>query len=106
MVHAPSAARDILIGSGLHTWTAQDIVGEIILGAFVVTWIVLVRQAKRAGKTKQAKTVETMTCPACRNLSVRPLAGVERVASGVAGGLLFSRKARAHFQCSSCGYTW
>lgn len=43
-------------------------------------------------------------CPACQSQQVVKVPLGRRVSSGVAGGLVFSRAARAQFQCQSCEY--
>lgn len=45
-------------------------------------------------------------CPTCQSSNVKPLGLASRGVSGALGGLLFSRRARAHFTCKSCGYNW
>lgn len=49
---------------------------------------------------------QTPRCPTCQSDDVRHLSLTSRGISGLAGGLLFSRRARAHFTCKSCGYNW
>lgn len=45
-------------------------------------------------------------CPVCSSSDLRRISTSERVVSGVAGGLLFSKKARSQFQCLTCQHTF
>ena len=63
---------------------------------------------------KERETLESLStskskiphCPTCRSQEVLSLGIASRGISALLGGLLFSRRARAHFTCKSCGYNW
>lgn len=61
--------------------------------------------AKRDAK-RQSRMVAKANCPTCRSSSVERVTIGTRAASGVMGGLIFSKKARAQFHCRSCNYYW
>lgn len=54
----------------------------------------------------EAMNLLAVDCPSCHLHLARRVSSKERVASGLGGGLLFGRKARAQFQCLGCGYLW
>lgn len=59
--------------------------------------------AKRQAKVRAPSGV---TCPTCHSSSVERVTLGVRAVSGVAGGFLFSKKARAQFHCRNCNYYW
>lgn len=61
-------------------------------------------EQRRAFHRTHAPTA--VKCPACGTARPRRVGVGERVGSGVAGGILFSQKARAQFQCEYCRYLW
>lgn len=66
------------------------------------------KRADKASPTDSESEQETSTpaCPTCRSRSIKRLTLAARGLSGVTGGILFSRRARAHFTCRDCGYNW
>lgn len=70
----------------------------------------------KAGKEKQARenaeraarlaAPPGVVCPSCASTSVQRMTLGTRAASGIAGGLLFSKGARAQFRCNNCRYLW
>jgi transposase-like protein len=49
--------------------------------------------------------VDDVVCPHCGHHEAQRITAGQRVSSGVAGGLIFSRAARASFRCGHCrGY--
>lgn len=61
--------------------------------------------AKRAAK-QQARLQPGASCPTCHNSGVERVTLGTRAVSGVMGGLIFSKKARAQFHCLTCNYYW
>lgn len=54
----------------------------------------------------EARKMQGVTCPTCHRTSVERVTAGQRITSGVAGGILFSKKARAQFHCRGCGNYW
>jgi hypothetical protein len=95
----------------------MDIIGWILalplLVVIVVTWEWWKEQAQPKPPAKGVPREPfspvkppVQTCPTCGGTRVRNVGPGERVVSGVAGGLLFSKKARAQRQCLRCKYYW
>lgn len=64
-------------------------------------------QASKQRATESASLVDPkkgVKCPACSSTAVRHVGLAERAVGGVAGGLLFSKSARAQFRCTNCDY--
>lgn len=59
-----------------------------------------------AARRSQPPGAVGVRCPSCQGAEVRRVSGGERARSGIAGGLLFAKKARAQFACANCGYFW
>lgn len=78
-----------------RTWAAREKAG---------------RQARsRTGlERREARTQAptTASCLTCGGGDVERVRMGARVVSGVLGGLVFSKKARAQFHCRTCSYYW
>jgi hypothetical protein len=61
---------------------------------------------RRQRAQEEAQRLALIKCPTCQQAGARRVGIGERAGSAVAGGLLLSRKARAQFQCTYCGYLW
>jgi hypothetical protein len=55
---------------------------------------------------RERDLLASIECPTCKGSGVERVTAGQRLASDAAGGLLFGRKARAHFTCTNCGYSW
>lgn len=83
-----------------------------MLGVLVVVGIVLLlcwvagSPSSRDIAKQQARLVPNASCPTCRSTAVERVSLGTRAASGMLGGLIFSKKARAQFHCRSCNYYW
>ncbi|MFZ4760917.1 MAG: hypothetical protein ACOYLX_22345 [Burkholderiaceae bacterium] len=60
-----------------------------------------------SAKPKQTRPpANAIRCPTCQSIQVERVTLGQRAVSGLVGGLVFSKKARASFQCRKCGYLW
>ncbi len=62
--------------------------------------------APRSTPQSPAAPPTGVRCQTCGSGSVARITIGQRAASGLMGGLVFGKKARASFQCRSCGYVW
>lgn len=84
----------------------NNVVGGLIT-LVIVGWIYAKMAASKAAKAQQAATAPTIECPTCHVVGdVEPVKTGDRVSSGLTGGLAFSRRARAQFHCTHCGFYW
>lgn len=98
--------------------------GSWLLLAAIACWIWYAStsegKARSQAKYEQAKAkhaqdealraarlgVPQIACPTCGKHTVERMTIGARAASGVAGGLLFSKGARSQFRCRACRYMW
>jgi hypothetical protein len=78
--------------------------------ALVAAGLWALRNAARREQSRPAAVAAPVPagvkCPTCSSGSVHRVTAGQRAMSGVAAGVLFSRRARAQFRCSNCGYFW
>lgn len=64
------------------------------------------RMIEKTAAKKRQRVVTSVSCPSCGKNQCERVSPGERATSGLAGGLVFSRKARAQFRCQICKYYW
>lgn len=85
------------------------VVAALMIGAIawaLVSSTALAPEGVPDFQARDREILSTVECPSCHHFGARRVGMGERTSSGLIGGLLFSRKARAQFQCSRCDYLW
>lgn len=80
---------------------------SVVLVMLVIAAIYGMTSQESAGRAQDDGTLAELECPTCHHdgLVFRVRVG-QRLVSGMAGGLVFSRRARAQFECRHCHYFW
>jgi hypothetical protein len=73
----------------------------------------IVQRGRQASEDRQTdvrvakqRPAANVMCSTCQSKAVERVTLGTRAVSGIAGGILFSKKARAQFHCFTCGYYW
>jgi hypothetical protein len=80
----------------------------IIIGGFYLwdRWTHSNTRVELGVAAHQRSGAPQVECPNCHTKNAERVKVGSRVASGVVGGLVFSRKARAQFHCLTCSTYW
>ena len=91
-----------------HSVIATILSWMALIGGIVLFIVIAKSQAWQNYKAMRhaQKGAPMVTCPSCHTKNPQRVTGGQRVRSAAAGGILFSRKAKAQFHCLNCNYYW